>query len=111
MAQSRFTGVCDQLGAEYEDGTGQPMNMDGALLYEGPCEYLVVTKNPAQSMPTQAERDGPLELPPSGDDARPQVPPCVDHDPTVAPSVAPTLLSDTSVALVREWIAAGAPND
>lgn len=136
-----------------------------------------MTKNPAQSMPTQAERDGPFNLPPSGDDELPPVPACVDHDPSVAPSVAPTLtnvagvifsqscsfnachgatgqaagldlsapdlltellnhevlgdpgaslvepggqllalnapilLSDPSVALVREWIAAGAPND
>jgi hypothetical protein len=64
---------------------------NGVLEYEGPCGVLAVPKNPALGMPTQAERDGPLIVPESGDQGIPPIPECVDHDPAVAPVLAPTL--------------------
>lgn len=64
---------------------------EGALEFEGPCGILALPKNPAQSDPTDDEREGELYIPPSGDPSLPPVPECFDHDPTVAPALEPTL--------------------
>ncbi|PRP99042.1 hypothetical protein [Enhygromyxa salina] len=64
---------------------------NGVIEYEGPCGVLAVPKNPALGLPTDAERDGPLLVPDSGDEGIPPVPECTDHDPAVAPVLAPTL--------------------
>ena len=64
--------MCVMLGlAEIEDHVGrvghrrdQAVGMtDGVVEYEGPCGILAVPKNPEQTLPTQAERDGPLYMP------------------------------------------------
>jgi hypothetical protein len=72
-------------------GTEAVGEVDGVLEYEGPCGILMVPKNPAQSPPTADEIDGPLNVPDSGDPGIPPVPECVDHDPSVAPLLEPTL--------------------
>jgi hypothetical protein len=72
-------------------GTTAVGETDGVLEFEGPCGILMVPKNPSQGPPTQEERDGPLNVPDSGDEGIPPVPECVDHDPGVAPAVEPTL--------------------
>jgi hypothetical protein len=64
---------------------------DGIFMFEGPCGILAVPKNPAQSMPTEAEKNGPLHVPPSGNPNIPPVPECHDHDPGVMPDLEPTL--------------------
>jgi hypothetical protein len=70
---------------------------EDVIEYEGTCALLTIAKNPAQSMPTQAEKDAPLYVPPGSDGDIPPIPECVDHDPTVSPTLAPTL---TDVAAV-----------
>jgi hypothetical protein len=70
---------------------------DGVVEFEGPCGMLVLPKNPNQSMPTQAELDAELYVPPSGDDSIPPVPECLDHDPSVAPTLEPTLSNISAV--------------
>lgn len=68
------------------------VGMDGDVIkYEGSCALLTIAKNPAQSMPTQQEKDAPLYVPPGGDSDIPPVPECIDHDPSVGPTLAPTL--------------------
>src|SRR5690606_27406047 len=64
---------------------------DGIFMFEGNCGVLAVPKNPAQAPPTEAEKNGPLNVPDSGDEGIPPVPECIDHDPSVAPSLEPTL--------------------
>ncbi len=63
---------------------------NGVLEFEGPCGILIVPKNPAQSPPTDEEIEGPFNVPDSGDPGIPPIPECVDHDPSVSPTLAPT---------------------
>jgi hypothetical protein len=84
-----------------DSGTVAVGEQDGVSMFEGPCNYFVVGKNPAQALPTQAERNGPLMLPPSDDAELPPVPECIDHDPTVAPAVTPTLANVASVVFAQ----------
>jgi hypothetical protein len=72
-------------------GSAAVGQQDGVFLFEGECAILAVPKNPNQGPPTQAEKDGPLDVPDSGDPGIPPVPECIDHDPSVAPTLAPTL--------------------
>ena len=72
-------------------GTVAVGNEDGVEMFEGPCGVLVVSKNPAQGPPTQAEIDGPLNVPPSEGGDIPPVPECVDHNPDIGPTLEPTL--------------------
>ncbi|NVB42053.1 hypothetical protein G6O69_29785 [Pseudenhygromyxa sp. WMMC2535] len=64
---------------------------DGVLEFEAPCGMLVIAKNPAQGMPSYTELSGDLYVPSSGDPEIPPVPECVDHDPSVAPTLEPSL--------------------
>lgn len=66
-------------------------DQDGTILYEGPCDALVVPKTPAHTMPTAEEIGAPLYVPPGGGGELPPVKPCVDADPAAMPSVPPTL--------------------
>ncbi len=70
---------------------------EGIIEYEGTCALLAIAKNPAQSLPTDAEREAPLYVPPGSDSDIPPVPPCTDHDPTVAPTIEPTLTNVAGV--------------
>ena len=79
------------IDASVTGGTVAVGTEDGVTKFEGPCGVLTVPKNPAQGPPTEAEREGPFEVPESGDEGIPPVPECVDHDPAVAPSLEPTL--------------------
>jgi hypothetical protein len=65
--------------------------VDCIYQYEGHCDYLAVPKGTDQTVPTAAEKNGPFNVPPSGDEGIPPVPECIDHDPTVEPIIAPTL--------------------
>ena len=72
----------------------KPVGVDGdVILYEAECANYGVFKNPAQGPPTQAEKDGPLYVPPRepGDVDLEPTKPCVDSDPAAAPSEPPTL--------------------
>ena len=71
--------------------TGQ--TPEGILEFEGNCGVLAVPKNTAQTPPTAAEIAAPLYVPPikPEDQDIPPVPACTDHDPSVAPDIAPTL--------------------
>lgn len=70
------------------DGT-----QDGHPQFKGPCTTIALTKNAAQGMPSQAELDGPLYVPPQdGDDIDlDPVKACVDDPGDAAPAAAPTL--------------------
>jgi hypothetical protein len=72
-------------------------NDEGVLEFEGPCGLLVVAKNPSQAPPTAEEIAADMYVPPSGDDTLPPVPECVDHDPSVAPVLEPTLTNVVAV--------------
>lgn len=74
-------------------GTVAVGQTDGIFEFEGPCGILAVPKNPAQTDPTDEERNGVLYVPPTKpeDQDIPPVPTCEDHDPTVAPDIEPTL--------------------
>ena len=72
-------------------GTQAVGQQDGIFMFEGECSVLAIPKNSSQGLPTQAEKDGPLNVPDSGDPGLPPVPECVDHDPSVAPTIEPTL--------------------
>jgi hypothetical protein len=74
---------------------------DGIFEFEGTCAMLTVAKNPAQSMPTAAEKDAPLYVPPGSEGDIPPVPDCIDHDPAVAPTVAPTLSNVATVVFAQ----------
>lgn len=74
---------------------------DNILEFEGTAAILTLPKNPAQSMPTQAEIDGPLHVPPGSDSDIPPVPECIDHDPAVGPTLAPTLTNVASVVFAQ----------
>ncbi|KIG16852.1 hypothetical protein DB30_04014 [Enhygromyxa salina] len=64
---------------------------DGVLEYEAACNFFGIPKDIQQTLPTASERNGPFNVPPSGDEGVPPVPACVDHNPNVQPSLAPTL--------------------
>jgi hypothetical protein len=70
---------------------------DGAVEFEAPAAVFAIPKNAAQSPPTQAEKDAPLYVPPSSAGDIPSVPECVDHDPSVSPTLAPTLSNVAAV--------------
>ena len=72
-------------------GTQAVGELDGVLQYESSCDFLGVPKSVEQTMPTDAEIEGPFYVPPSGDPGIPPVPACVDHDPGVSPDLIPTL--------------------
>lgn len=72
-------------------GTVATGQTDGIYEYEGHCSYLAVPKGTDQTVPTEAEKNGPFNVPESGDEGIPPVPECIDHDPTVEPIIAPTL--------------------
>lgn len=86
LAESRVLMDVTVTGATMAVG-----EQDGIFMFEGPCGILAVPKNPAQAMPTEAEKDGPLNVPDSGDEGIPPVPECTDHDPSVMPDLEPTL--------------------
>ena len=86
-----------------DNGQGDFIDLeDGIRKYEGYCRPLVVAKNKAQSMPTQAEIDGPLYVPPTdpGSDGLPPVDPCVDADPMAPPHEPVTLASIRDTVLL-----------
>ncbi len=58
---------------------------DGIYYNKGPCLPAAGRKSPGQSPPTNAEREGPMYLPPQdpGDVDLPPVPACVDIDPAL----------------------------
>ncbi len=66
---------------------------DGVVQFEGPCKSFVLPKSPEQSMPTQAELEGDLYLPPTdpGDADMPALPECVEPDQNAEPSLEPSL--------------------
>jgi hypothetical protein len=72
-------------------GTTAVGSTGDALEFEGGCAILAVPKSTSQSMPSEAEKQAPLYVPPGSDTGIPPVPACVDHDPAVAPSLEPTL--------------------
>jgi len=76
------------------DGGTQLVGADGEVLkFEGPCNTIALVKSAAQTMPSAAERDAPLYVPPSADgdiDLEP-VKPCVDTPADAQPLSAPTL--------------------
>lgn len=72
-------------------GTVAVGEQDGVLMFEGPCGMVAVPKNTTQGLPSEAEVQGPLHVPDSGDEGVPPVPECIDHDPSVAPTLEPTL--------------------
>lgn len=79
------------------------VGVDGDVtLYEAECSDFAVFKNPAQSLPTQEEKDAPLYVPPRepGDVDLDPVKPCVDSDPAAAPldTVTLTALRDAVLA-------------
>ncbi|MEM6993956.1 MAG: hypothetical protein AAF721_25820 [Myxococcota bacterium] len=79
-------------------GEGSVVGKDGdILLNEGNCSAIGLPKNPAQSMPTQAEIDAELYVPPSNDPGLPVVDNCKDIGPESAGPAAATLsnLRDT----------------
>ena len=70
-------------------GAGSVVGMDGEVqLSEGACTAIALPKNAAQTLPTQAERDGEFYVPPSneGDVNLDPVKLCVDSDPAAPPS-------------------------
>jgi len=73
---------------------------DGIHFYEGPCFPAAGLKSAGQTLPTRAEREGPMYLPPQDpEDAElPPVPACVDVDPA-APAEAPATLRSIRDAL------------
>src|SRR5690606_26568780 len=77
--------------------TAVGMTDEGAIEYAGTGATRTPAKNPAQSMPTQAEKDAPLYVPPGADGDIPPVPECIDHDPSVGPTLAPTLTNVAGV--------------
>ncbi|PRP97134.1 c-type cytochrome domain-containing protein [Enhygromyxa salina] len=87
LAESKIMFDATVTGGTKAVGTSP----DGALDFQGPCGVLPVAKNPAQAEPTDEERAGELYIPPSGDPGLPPVPACIDHDPSVAPAIEPTL--------------------
>ncbi|MFO7562232.1 MAG: hypothetical protein R6X02_06285 [Enhygromyxa sp.] len=89
MMDVSVTGATQAVGEE-----------DGIFMFEGPCGVLAVPKNPSQSMPTEDEKNGPLNVPDSGDEGIPPVPECIDHDPSVMPELEPTL-SNVSAAVFQ----------
>jgi hypothetical protein len=68
---------------------------DDITMHEGSCFELVLAKHPDQGMPTQAEMNAPLYLPPvdPADADIPPVPACIDTDPGVAAEQPATLSS------------------
>ncbi|WP_106394810.1 hypothetical protein [Enhygromyxa salina] len=101
--------MCVMLGLAESDilmditvngGTVAVGESDGVLEYEGSCDFFGIPKSIEQTLPTQAEREGPFRVPESGDEGVPPVPECVDHDDSVAPEMAPTL--DNVAAVVFE---------
>ena len=99
-------GLADSAVMMYllvDNGQGDFIDLeDGIRKYEGYCRPLVVAKNKAQSMPTQAEIDGPLYVPPTdpGSDGLPPVDPCVDADPMAPPHEPVTLASIRDTVLL-----------
>ncbi len=70
---------------------------DGIFEFEGTCNYFALPISASQGPPTDAEREGELYIPPTGEEGVPPVPECIDHDPTVAPIVEPTLSNVAAV--------------
>ena len=96
LAESKVLFDATVTGGTTAVGTSE----DGALEYEGTVAMIIVAKNPAQGPPTQAEIDAELYIPPS-DDMIPPVPPCTDHDPSVAPVLEPTLSNVAAVVFAQ----------
>ena len=67
--------------------------VDGVRMVEGACLVLSYPKHADQGPPTPEEIEGPLYLPPVDPASAgvPPVPPCRNADPSVAPSIEPTL--------------------
>jgi hypothetical protein len=83
-------------------GGTSAVGMTGDIFeYEGTAAILTLPKNPAQSMPTQQEIEGPLHVPPGSDSDIPPIPECIDHDPTVAPTLTPTLTNVAAVVFAQ----------
>ena len=72
-------------------GTVAAGEQDGILQYQAVCGVLTLPKNDNQGPPTDEEKNGPWNIPDSGDPGIPPIPECVDHDPGVAPVLPPTL--------------------
>lgn len=73
---------------------------DDIHYYEGLCLSAAARKSPGQTMPTRAEQEAPLYLPPQdpGDAELPPVPECVDVDPAL-PGEAPATLQSVKASL------------
>lgn len=96
--------MCSMLGladsrvmieARIPDGSAVVGEEGDVQLNEGECDNFAVFKNPAQSPPTAAEREGPFYVPPSdpGDVDLEPTKPCVDSDLAAAPHEPVTLTS------------------
>lgn len=87
------------MNASVDAGTSLVGNDDGTILFDGPCSTIAIPKNTSQKMPTQAEQDAPLYVPPQsgGDVDLDPVKPCVDADVDAAPQGPPTLTNLRSV--------------
>ncbi|RMG14296.1 MAG: hypothetical protein D6729_13905 [Deltaproteobacteria bacterium] len=70
----------------------------GVLMNEAPCSAVAIEPSEAQVLPSEAERAGPLYVPPSDDPSVDPTPECRDSDPAAAP------LEPASLSTLRETI-------
>ncbi len=81
------------MNASVDAGSALTGTQDGHPQFTGPCSTIALPKNAAQGMPTDAEKEGELYVPPQtgGDVDLDPVKPCVDADEGAAPIAPPTL--------------------
>lgn len=97
-----FLGLADE-GAMMDGGVdhhnAEGTLVDGIMTFVSPCDTLAVPKNAAQTMPTQAEIDADLYLPPvlEGDRDVPAIKPCLDTPADAEPLAAATLANVSAV--------------
>ena len=83
------------MNGSVDGGTALVGSDGGVLEFEGPCSVFALPKNSAQKLPTPAEQDAPLYVPPAADgdlDLDP-VKPCVDSTGDAEPLAPATLAS------------------
>jgi len=97
-----FLGLADEAammdgGVDHHNAEGTMV--DGVMTFVSPCETLAVPKNEAQTMPTQAEIDAELYLPPvaDADSDVPAIKPCLDTPPEAEATVEATLANVSAV--------------
>lgn len=83
------------MGASVDTFNGVVDVKDGIQYFEGLCLAAGVPKNDNQGPPTEAEKNGPMYLPPvdPADQNPPPLPSCKDADPAVPPAEPATLTS------------------